>query len=64
MDLENAGGITLEKGGKEYTGCYIVEKDIITVIMGLKMKSVPLGSLPPEEHARLILMELINQGDG
>jgi hypothetical protein len=63
MGLQNAGEVSIEHDGKEYTVFNIVQKGIVTLVTGHKTKYGQIESLPPEALARVILTEMNKGGE-
>ncbi len=55
--------IEIEKDGKVYTGCYKIEKGMITVNLNGIFKNSHVGNMPPRNFARLLLSELVNEAN-
>jgi hypothetical protein len=61
MQDEPEQRVTIERGGKTYTGTYKVDHRIITVKYESKTETTQVGNLPPHVLARQLLGELITK---
>jgi len=59
MIPKKEGTFTIQHDGKDYSGFYCVEKDMITVNSAYGDKTAHLGSMPPQTLARMLLREII-----
>jgi hypothetical protein len=46
-----------------YTGSYTVDHDVITVTFRSRSRSTPVGRTPVDSVAKLLLLEMVVQGD-
>jgi hypothetical protein len=55
--------ISIESGGKVYTGSYYIERKTITVHYQGFAQTTQIGGSTPESLARLILSELVSKSN-
>jgi hypothetical protein len=55
--------VSIEVNGKTYNGTYTVDGSIISVSFALGSKRTQIGGSSPESLARVMLCELIREGN-
>jgi hypothetical protein len=55
--------VSIDRSGKMYTGSYTVDHDVITVTFRSRSRSTPVGRTPVDSVAKLLLLEMVVQGD-
>lgn len=51
--------VTIEVGGKLYSGTYSVAKHFLSVSSGLASKTTIFGTIRPERLARMLLRQIV-----
>jgi hypothetical protein len=54
--------VTVEVGGRTYTGSYEVSGRVITVRTAHGSRATQVGGTPPDTMAKMLLRELIREG--
>jgi hypothetical protein len=54
--------VTVERGGQLHEGTYQIEGDHIAVLYQGRAKRAELGSISAEQHAKILLGEVVDGG--
>ncbi len=60
MAMTNSGTIAIERNDINHEAIYSVWKDVVTVIYDGKAKKTEVGNSAPDEVARLLLSEILD----
>ena len=64
MRYKTEGTVTIQHNGKDYSGFYRVDGEMIKVYSAHGDKTTQLGSMPPEALAQMLLREIVKGGIG